>query len=92
MGGLRGQLIFQFLSESVILCFFALVVGLIVAEFLVPMYNNMWPGINLTLSYSENIFFFGFLTALLILSALIAGTYPAFYVTSFKPASILKGS
>lgn len=84
-------MIFQFLSESVILCFFALVVGLIVAEFLVPMYNNMWPGINLTLSYSENIFFFGFLTALLILSALIAGTYPAFYVTSFKPASILKG-
>ena len=91
MGGLRGQLIFQFLSESLILCFIALIVGLLIAEFLVPMYNNMWPGIKLTLSYSENIFFFVFLAALLIFTALIAGTYPAFYVTSFKPVSILKG-
>lgn len=91
MGGLRGQLILQFLGESLILCFIALVVGLIIAEFLVPTYNNMWPGIKLTLSYSDNILFFVFLTTLLILTALIAGTYPAFYVTSFKPVSILKG-
>lgn len=91
MGGLRGQLIFQFLSESLVLCFMALIVGLLIAEFLVPMYNNMWPGIKLVVSYSENIFFFFFLAALLIVTALIAGTYPAFYVTSFKPVSILKG-
>jgi ABC-type antimicrobial peptide transport system permease subunit len=91
MGGLRGQLIFQFLSESLVLCFMALIVGLLIAEFLVPMYNDMWPGIKLTLSYSENIAFFIFLVSLLILMALIAGTYPAFYVTSFKPVSILKG-
>jgi ABC-type antimicrobial peptide transport system permease subunit len=91
MGGLRGQLIFQFLSESLILCFIALLVGLLIAEFLVPMYNNMWPTIKLVLSYSKNIFFFVFLVAMLIFTALIAGTYPAFYVTSFKPVSILKG-
>jgi hypothetical protein len=91
MGGLRGQLIFQFLGESLILCSIALIVGLIIAEFLVPMYNSMWPGIKLILSYSENVLFFLFLTALLIFTALVAGTYPAFYVTSFKPVSILKG-
>lgn len=91
MGSLRGQLIFQFLSESLVLCFMSLIVGLIIAEFLVPLYNSMWPGIKLTLSYSDNILFFFFLAALLICMALIAGTYPAFYVTSFKPVSILKG-
>lgn len=91
MGGLRTQLIFQFLGESVMLCFLALIVGLLLAEFLIPAYNNLWPGVKLILSYSENISFFLFLAAMLIFTALVAGTYPAFYVTSFKPVSILKG-
>jgi ABC-type lipoprotein release transport system permease subunit len=91
MGGVRGQLIIQYLSESLILCLFALCVGLLLAEFLVPAYNNLWPGIKLTLSYSENIFFFVFLVCLLVFTALVAGIYPAFYITSFKSVSILKG-
>ncbi|HEX6223193.1 MAG TPA: ABC transporter permease [Chryseolinea sp.] len=92
MGGMRGQLIFQFLSESVILCCMALVAGLLLAEALVPAYNNLWPGIKLTISYTENIFFFAFLFLLLIVTAFIAGLYPSLYITSFKPVSILKGS
>jgi len=92
MGGVRGQLIFQFLSESMVLCFFSLVAGLLLAEVLVPAYNNLWPGIKLTISYTENIFFFVFLSLLLVLTAFIAGIYPAFYITSFKPVSILKGT
>ncbi len=92
MGGVRGQLIFQFLSESMVLCFFSLVAGLLLAEVLVPAYNNLWPGIKLTISYTENIFFFVFLSLLLVFTAFIAGIYPAFYITSFKPVSILKGT
>ena len=91
MGGVRIQLIIQFLGESVVLCFMALLTGLLLAEFLVPAYNSLWPGIKLTLSYTDNLVFFGFLSVLLLVTALIAGMYPAFYITSFKPVTILKG-
>ena len=92
MGGVRGQLIFQFLSESMVLCFMRSRWRLLLAELLVPAYNSLWPGIKLTMKYSENIFFFVFLIPLLVLTAFIAGIYPAFYITSFKPVSILKGN
>lgn len=91
MGGVRLQLIIQFLGESIVLCFFAMLTGLLIAEFLVPAYNSLWPGIKLTLSYTDNLLFFGFLSGLLLFTALIAGMYPAFYITSFKPVTILKG-
>lgn len=91
MGSMRLQLVIQFLGESVVLCFAALLTGLLIAEFLVPAYNSLWPGIKLTLSYTENMMFFAFLMILLLATALIAGMYPAFYITSFKPVAILKG-
>ncbi len=91
MGGMSGQLILQFLSESIILCFFALIVGMLLAEFLVPAYNSLWPGIKLTLSYTDNFYFFVFLFILLLFTGFIGGIYPAFYITSFKPVAILKG-
>jgi ABC-type antimicrobial peptide transport system permease subunit len=91
MGSVRIQLIMQFLGESVVLCFMALITGLLIAEILVPAYNSLWPGIKLTLSYTDNIMFFAFLVILLLFTAIIAGTYPAFYITSFKPVAILKG-
>jgi putative ABC transport system permease protein len=91
MGGVRLQLVLQFLGESVVLCFLSLITGLFLAEILVPAYNSLWPGIKLTLSYTDNITFFLFLILLLFITALIAGVYPAFYITSFKPVAILKG-
>lgn len=91
MGGMRSQLIVQFLAENLILCLLGLVAGLIMAEWLVPAYDSLWPWLELTLSYSENMGFLLFLFALLLLTALIAGGYPSLYVTSFEPVSILKG-
>lgn len=91
MGGVRRQLVAQFLGESIVLCFMAMIAGLLIAEILVPAYNNLWPGVKLVISYSDNIQFFLFLTGLLLFTALIAGMYPAFYITSFKPVAILKG-
>jgi ABC-type antimicrobial peptide transport system permease subunit len=91
MGGKRTQLIVQFLSESILFCLLALIAGMILAEFLVPAYNSLWPGIKLNLTYLENLNFFGFLFNLLLFTGFIAGIYPAFYITSFKPVAILKG-
>ncbi|MBS1509105.1 MAG: ABC transporter permease [Bacteroidetes bacterium] len=91
MGGMRNQLIFQFLGENLILCFLGLLAGLLIAEWMVPAYDSLWSWLDLTLSYTENFGFLLFLGVLLIITALIAGSYPAFYITSFEPVSILKG-
>jgi putative ABC transport system permease protein len=92
MGGLRSQLVFQFLGENLVLCFMGLLVGLLLAEWLVPAYDSMWPWLELHLSYSDNAGFLLFLAGLLFLTAIIAGGYPAFYITAFEPVSILKGT
>ncbi|MBS1545525.1 MAG: ABC transporter permease [Bacteroidetes bacterium] len=91
MGGMRRQLIFQFLSENLLLCLFGLLMGLLLAEWLVPAYDSLWPWLELHISYRENAGFLLFLSGLLVITALIAGGYPSFYVTSFEPVSILKG-
>ncbi len=91
MGGMRTQLIMQFLGENLILCFMGLIAGLLLAEWLVPAYDSMWPWLELNLSYTENAGFLLFLALLLVFTAIIAGSYPSFYITSFEPVSILKG-
>ncbi len=92
LGSLRSQLIFQFLSENILLAFFGLIVGLLIAHFLVPAYSQMWPFLDIDMNYQQNAGFFGFLILLLILTGVIAGSYPAFYISGFKPASILRGN
>jgi ABC-type lipoprotein release transport system permease subunit len=92
MGGMRKHLILQFLGENILLCLMALVAGLIMAEFLVPAYNEMWDFMVLDLSYTENLDLILFLFGLLIATGLIAGSYPALYITKFEPTEILKGT
>jgi ABC-type antimicrobial peptide transport system permease subunit len=92
MGGQRYQLVFQFLSENIMLCFFSLLVGLAMADWLVPAYDSLWPWLELKLNYTENAGFIMFLVGLLVVTAIIAGSYPAFYITSYEPVSILKGT
>ncbi|HYC84012.1 MAG TPA: FtsX-like permease family protein, partial [Chryseosolibacter sp.] len=81
-----------FLGENLLLCFVGLLLGLLLAEWLVPAYDAMWPWLELHMTYSENVSFLLFLAGLLVFTALIAGGYPAFYITSFEPVSILKGT
>jgi putative ABC transport system permease protein len=92
MGSQRKQLIAQFLSENLILALMGLGAGLLIAEFLVPAYNEMWSFLEIDLNYYENVRFFGFLFILLLFTGFLAGSYPAFYVTSFKPSHILRGT
>lgn len=92
MGSSKKQLVAQFLGENILLTFFALVVGLLIAAFLVPAYSAMWPFLDIRLSLTENIEFLGFLVILLLSTGIIAGSYPAFYVSGFQPSSILRGS
>ncbi len=92
MGGMRSQLVAQFMGENLILCILGLAAGLLMAEWLVPTYSSLWPWLDLSLSYSENLGFLAFIFILLMATAFIAGSYPSFYITSFEPVSILKGT
>lgn len=91
VGGMRGQLIVQYLSENLVLCLIALLLGLGLAHIFVPAYNALWPYIDLKLTYSDNVQLFSFLIVLLIFTAVAAGAYPAFYVSHFRPVTIFRG-
>src|SRR5688572_16266411 len=91
MGGLRKQLIVQFIGETTLICFFALLVGLLFAELLTQGWNSMWEYMRITPHYVDNPQFLAFLGGVLIFTGLLAGAYPAFYISHFEPISILKG-
>ncbi|MBL6449544.1 ABC transporter permease [Fulvivirga sp. 29W222] len=92
MGSRRKQLIGQFMAENLTLCFLAGIVAILLAEILVPAYNQMWEFMELNMDYLGNAGFFLFMFGLLIVTGLLAGSYPAFYISSFEPTSILKGT
>ncbi|WP_339862893.1 FtsX-like permease family protein [Paremcibacter congregatus] len=90
VGASRRQVATQFLSESVFLCLISFVLALALVELTLPFYNEML-GKKLALDYGD----VGFLLALLILSMVVGvlgGAYPAFFLSGFRPASILKAN
>ena len=91
MGGLRKQLIVQFIGETTLICFFALLLGLLFGEFLTEGWNAMWPYMRVHPHYLDNPQFLIFITGILVFTGLLAGGYPAFYISNFEPISILKG-
>jgi ABC-type antimicrobial peptide transport system permease subunit len=91
-GGQRRQLVSQFMIETLIICSMALLVALILAEFLVPAYSSLWDYMKIELTFTRYLFFWLFLVLLLLLTGFLAGVYPAIYVSSFSPVNVLKGA
>ena len=90
-GGQRKQLATQFMFETFIICFMAILVSLAFAEFLVPAYSNLWAFMSIEITFPKYAFFWVFLLLLMFLTGFISGVYPAFYVSSFSPITVLKG-
>lgn len=89
VGAFRTQLVGQFLSESILICFLGLVLSLGVAALAVDWLNT-FTGKNVSLDlWRDGLLIYLVLFALVI--GIFAGIYPAFVISSFKPASILKG-
>jgi putative ABC transport system permease protein len=88
VGSSRMMLARQFLTETIVLAFLALVVATILVESFLPYLNNIL-NTQIKMHYSINMIFILLSTALL--TGLIAGSYPAFFVSSFRPIVILKG-
>ena len=90
MGAFRRQLVKQFLMEFLLLNAFAAVISIIILQFTLPYFND-YTGlyINFTL-WSNPVFWIG-LTVLFFVGGILSGLYPALFLSSFKPISILKG-
>jgi len=90
MGAYRFQLAFQFLTEILIQCLAATILGLIMAEIILPKFNNLFV-VNLSIWVANSALFWQ-LPLILIFITLIAGIYPAMVLSGFKPALVLKGN
>ena len=90
VGAFKNQLITQYLSESVLISFFALILGCAFA-FAAISWLNLFTGKSLSINPAENLMLFGGLFGFALLVGLLAGLYPAFVISSFKPALVLKG-
>jgi len=89
IGAGRRQLIFQFLAESVLLTLFSMIVALVLAFLLLPQFNKL-TGKEITLNFDPRLIIT--LSAVTLFTGLLAGSYPALYLSGFKPIKILKGS
>jgi putative ABC transport system permease protein len=85
-GSDRFQLIRRFLSESVMITVFALIIAFVLLQLVLPAFNDI-SGKHLVLSIKPSLAF----VLLGLLVGLLAGIYPAFYLSSFKPIAVLKG-
>ncbi|HPT04461.1 MAG TPA: ABC transporter permease [Bacteroidales bacterium] len=89
-GAFRAQLSRQFLSESVLLAFISLIISLAFIQLLLPLFNELSDK-HLTFGVFSNPFIFIGIIAITLVVGLISGSYPAFYLSSFMPARVLKG-
>ena len=90
-GAEKQQLIKQFLTENLVLCMIALLLGLVLATAFVIPYMNSLIHMQLQIDFTNNPGFWVFLVGLLGFIALVSGAYPAFYISSFQPVEILRG-
>lgn len=90
MGSQRGQLITQFLTESIVLSVVSLAISIVAIFLLLPFFNDLaGKTIDFAILFKlENILL---LIALVAMIGFLAGSYPAFYLSSFKPVDVLKG-
>ncbi len=89
LGSYRSHLIKQFLTESILLSMLGMVIALILASLALPYFNQL-ANKSLSVPYTSPVFLLGIIAAVLIIGVL-AGIYPSFYLSAFRPAVVLKG-
>lgn len=93
LGSTRRQLIWQFMGETAVICFAALVAGLVICQiWLLPAFNDLWADFDLRTNYWEKPDFVIFLVLTFVITSFIAGSYPALFISRFQAATILKGT
>ncbi len=90
IGAARSSLIKQFIAESLLLTICSAAVALMLVALLLPVFNQVTQK-QISLPF-QNIYFWIEIATILIVTALIAGSYPALYLSSFNPIKVLKGA
>jgi predicted permease len=90
VGALRNSLIWQFLGESIIIAFMAGVIALVIVQLSIAGFNQLTQK-ELYVPYGSA-GFWAFSIGFILFTGLISGSYPALYLSSFKPISVLKGA
>lgn len=90
VGAERQQLIKQFLGETVVLAFIALLLAVVFVELALPQFNA-FAGKELALRSQSALFIFGSLLGVALFVGIVAGSYPAFFLSHFQPVAVLKG-
>lgn len=90
MGSMRKQLVLQFFSESFIVVIFSFVLACFVVVISIPWFNDL-SAKQMNLPWN-NTYFWLISTGFIFITALLAGSYPALYLSSFKPVKVLKGT
>jgi putative ABC transport system permease protein len=90
IGAQRKNLILQFIGESLVISTISMVIALAIVQLLLPFFNIL-TNKSITINFSDvNIILI--LVGVVLFTGIFAGSYPAFFLSSFKPASILKGN
>jgi len=90
VGSLRTQLIGQFLSESFLIVVLSFCLSLVIVTGAMPGFNEL-AGKQVNMPY-QSIYFWLVSTGFIFVTSIIAGSYPALYLSSFKPVKVLKGT
>lgn len=92
MGGTHAQLIRQLLMECGVIVLVAILLSILFNMWWLPAFNNMFGDIKLQADYLHNSGLQLFILFTLLLTTLIAGAYPAFYISRFNPTAIFRGT
>jgi putative ABC transport system permease protein len=90
-GAHRMQLVYQFIGESVFTTLVAVVFAVCLTELLLPSFNALTDR-SLSLNFGNNLYFLSFLLLLVLSVGIVAGSYPAVFLSRFEAAYVLKGS
>jgi putative ABC transport system permease protein len=90
LGSVKGQLVRQFLLESVLLAVISMGLAIVAVEMALPVFNYL-AGKNLSLPFADNLWLVPGLVLFGALVGVLAGSYPAFFLSSFRPVVVLKG-
>ncbi|MFT3936556.1 MAG: ABC transporter permease [Chitinophagaceae bacterium] len=88
IGAPRRALILQYMAESILLSFVAVLIALVIASLLLPAFRQI-TGKELSITFSPSLLFA--LVGIAIVTGVLAGSYPALYLSAFKPVMVLKG-
>jgi len=90
LGSTRSKLIRQFLFESILLTFIAVIISLLLIQFMLPLFNNM-TGKILELNILGNLLLVPGILLFAIVVGLLSGLYPALFLSAFQPVKVLRG-